>query len=407
MNFKLKTPNSKTSSLILFYAHLADGKRFVYSTGQKLPVRLWDRNSQLPRKTKSQQDQMIVNTVNLRLDSIRSSYLKIDLEYKTQGKILTKELLRQEFDAIFKGVKMEETPIGFDDCFEDFYNYKLKEGIWSKSTATRYKMIYKLLKEYESQDSVIDLEAIDERWITNFKSYCENVKFHQVNTVGRNIGLIKTFLNYCVKRAYITNTKFRDTPVKREVTHQLVLTKEEIQQIADLDLSNNKRLERVRDVFLIGCYTGMRYSDFKRIKPSNVSNNMIMLREIKDKTKFLEIPITEKSMGLLIKYNMELPVISEQKFRDYLKEIFKIAGFTALTNKSIKIGNRVYEQEVPMYELLSTHTARRSFITIMLNSGVPAKAIMKITGHKSINNFQLYYRPSNAVLSDFMNKVWG
>lgn len=51
MNFKLKTPNSKTSSLILFYAHLADGKRFVYSTGQKLPVRLWDRNSQLPRKT--------------------------------------------------------------------------------------------------------------------------------------------------------------------------------------------------------------------------------------------------------------------------------------------------------------------------------------------------------------------
>ena len=210
-----------------------------------------------------------------------------------------------------------------------------------------------------------------------------------------------------MKRAYITNTKFRDTPVKREVTHQLVLTKEEIQQIANLDLSNNKRLERVRDVFLIGCYTGMRYSDFKRIKPSNVSNNMIMLREIKDKTKFLEIPITEKSMGLLIKYNMELPVISEQKFRDYLKEILKIAGFTALTNKSIKIGNRVYEQEVPMYELLSTHTARRSFITIMLNSGVPAKAIMKITGHKSINNFQLYYRPSNAVLSDFMNKVWG
>ena len=138
MNFKLKTPNSKTSSLILFYAHLADGKRFVYSTGQKLPVRLWDRNSQLPRKTKSQQDQIIVNTINLRLDSIRSSYLKIDLEYKTQGKILTKELLRQEFDAIFKGVKMEEKPTGFDDCFEEFYNYKLKEGIWSKSTATRY-----------------------------------------------------------------------------------------------------------------------------------------------------------------------------------------------------------------------------------------------------------------------------
>ena len=70
------------------------------------------------------------------------------------------------------------------------------------------------------------------------------------------------------------------------------------------------------------------------------------------------------------------------------------------------LGNLLAEKEVPMYELISTHTARRSFITIMLNSGVPDKAIMKITGHKSINNFQVYYRPSNEVLSDFMNNVW-
>jgi integrase len=70
------------------------------------------------------------------------------------------------------------------------------------------------------------------------------------------------------------------------------------------------------------------------------------------------------------------------------------------------LGNLLAEKEVPMYELISTHTARRSFITIMLNSGVPDKAIMKITGHKSINNFQVYYRPSNEVLSDFMSHVW-
>ena len=70
------------------------------------------------------------------------------------------------------------------------------------------------------------------------------------------------------------------------------------------------------------------------------------------------------------------------------------------------LGNLLAEKEVPMYELISTHTARRSFITIMLNSGVPDKAIMKITGHKSINNFQVYYRPSNEVLSDFMSDVW-
>ena len=97
-----------------------------------------------------------------------------------------------------------------------------------------------------------------------------------------------------------------------------------------------KRLERVRDVFLLGCYTGMRYSDFKRVRASNVTNNLITIREVKDKTKTLEIPMTDKIRAILNKYNLELPVISEQKFREYLKEIFKIAGFTSLVVKSKK-----------------------------------------------------------------------
>ena len=199
---------------------------------------------------------------------------------------------------------------------------------------------------------------------------------------------------------------FKEVPVRREITKQIALSKDDIKQLSGVDLSNNSRLERVRDIFLVGCYTGMRYSDFKRIKASNVSDNLITIREVKDKSKTLQIPITDRVREILEKYNMELPVISEQKFRDYLKEVFKIAGFTKLSTKSKKIGKQVYEEEVPMYELISTHTARRSFITIMLNSGVPDKAIMKITGHKSINNFQVYYRPSNEVLSDFMSDVW-
>ena len=232
------------------------------------------------------------------------------------------------------------------------------------------------------------------------------MKSHQVNTLGRNLGLLKTFLNYCLKKGFITNSLFKEVPVRREITKQIALSKDDIDQLSGVDLSNNSRLERVRDIFLLGCYTGMRYSDFKRIKASNVSDNLITIREVKDKSKTLQIPITDRVRDILEKYNMELPVISEQKFRDYLKEVFKLAGFTKLSTKSKKIGKQVYEEEVPMYELISTHTARRSFITIMLNSGVPDKAIMKITGHKSINNFQVYYRPSNEVLYDFMSHVW-
>ena len=82
MNFKLKTPKSKDSSLILSYVTLSNGNRFVYSTGEKIPLRLWDTNSQLPKKTKSQNDQVIVNRVNLKLDRLRSAYLELDHTYK-------------------------------------------------------------------------------------------------------------------------------------------------------------------------------------------------------------------------------------------------------------------------------------------------------------------------------------
>ena len=105
MNFKLKTPKSQSSSLILFYVNPPDGTRFVYSTGQKIPVRLWDSHAQLPKKTKSQNDQMIVNTVNFRLDEIKSCYMGVNLDCKAAGKTLSKQLLKQEFDIQFKGVR--------------------------------------------------------------------------------------------------------------------------------------------------------------------------------------------------------------------------------------------------------------------------------------------------------------
>ena len=141
MNFKLKTPKSQSSSLILSYVNLPDGSRFVYSTGQKIPVRLWDKIYQVPIRTKSQKDQVIINSVNLRLDKIKSEYLILDLQYQKEGKLLTKEQLKEEFDILFKGKQKKETPNNLKSCFTDFCEFKNKEGSWSKSTEQRYMML--------------------------------------------------------------------------------------------------------------------------------------------------------------------------------------------------------------------------------------------------------------------------
>jgi len=216
MNFKLKTPNTRTNSLILFYVTLSGGKRFVYSTGQKIPVRLWDKHSQFPKRTKSQNDQVITNSVNIRLESLKTAYLNLNFQYKSSGRILTKEILKQEFDILFKGVSKKTAPNDFDSCFEDFFKFKLKEGGWSNSTAKRYRMLYKLVKEFEKTYYKIEIELIDVSWIADFKSYCQEIKSHQVNTLGRNLGLLKTFLNYCLKNDFITNSSFKEVAVSRD-----------------------------------------------------------------------------------------------------------------------------------------------------------------------------------------------
>ena len=209
-----------------------------------------------------------------------------------------------------------------------------------------------------------------------------------------------------MKQGYTTKTEFKDFKAKREVIPQLTLTLQEIKQLYNHDFSKNKRLERVRDVFVLGCVTGMRFSDLKRIKKENVGYNEITIREVKDKSKHLKIPLVNTSREILKKYDHKLPCISDQKFRDYLKELCCLVGFNREMVYTKRIGNEVFETRYKMYERIGTHTARRSFVTNMMNQNVPDKAIMKITGHKSISTFQAYYSPTVSDTVNFMARVW-
>ena len=182
---------------------------------------------------------------------------------------------------------------------------------------------------------------------------------------------------------------------------------DEVKRMYAFDLSENKRLERVRDVFILGCLTGMRYSDYKRIKRENIVNDVIRMREVKDKSKTLEIPLSSWAKEILEKYDYNLPVISEQKFREYIKETSRLVGFTEQVIVASRIGNTINEESKRRCDLISTHTARRTFITIMKNEGVPDKVIMKITGHRSLSSFHRYYRPNDEDVSGFMKNVWG
>ena len=403
MNFKLKSPYSNNESLIIFYSNLKNGQRFVYSTGERISPKLWDPLNQYPVKTKIRINLLKCNSVRSQLDRYTSAFREFESISQSLNEPLTKEKIRSYFDQTFKNIRKKND---FYLVFDEFSDLNTRLGVWTQSTQSRYRTIKKDLLNFDKINGPSTFDGIDLIWYASFKSYCEQVKKHSVNTFGRNIGLVKTFLNYALREKYTLNDKFKLFKAKREITNQVVLSKSEVLKLYHFDFTKNTKLEKVRDVFVFGCLTGMRYSDFKRVQRENIENSTITLRETKDKSKTLKIPLVALSRAILEKYNYKLPVISDQKFRNYIKEACKIVGFKDPVVKSSRIGNKVINETFKKYERISTHTARRSFITNMINAGVPNKVIMGITGHKSIVTFHNYYKPNEANTTRFMQNVW-
>ena len=137
-----------------------------------------------------------------------------------------------------------------------------------------------------------------------------------------------------------------------------------------------------------------------------INGNFINVRDQKDNTKLLSIPLNDYSNFILKKYEYKLPNITNQRFNDYIKEVIKAVGYSNEIKKTTKVGREIIETISPFYERVSSHTARRSFITIMKNKKIPDKVIMSYTGHKSLEVFNQYYKPNNDEKVDFMQTVW-
>ena len=167
------------------------------------------------------------------------------------------------------------------------------------------------------------------------------------------------------------------------------------------------RLAKVRDVFLFQCFTGQRYSDILSLNKKDVKNGTWHLRQQKT-NNIIQIPLNKYAISILAKYSdFKLPVISNQKMNKYLKELCVLAKI----NDPVRIikfkGSKRIEETKKKYEVIGTHTARRTFITLSLRKGMKPEVIMKITGHKSYKMFQKYLKIADDHTRKEMFEAWG
>jgi len=390
--FYLKNPKSEKESLILFSSHFKkEAKKFVYSTGEKVLPAHWNQKQKKPI-TKGKDKCPNAVSIQMQLSRYTHCFNQLQSRYQIMKEEFTSQALKKEFDAEFK--KSNNRQDIFFDAFDIFIEEKMKRKEWSSSTCTRYRNIRNHLNNFErAKKYKLTFNKVNEKFHTEFTDYCMNDLGHINNTYARNLGLVKTFMFWALEHNYTYNDTFKKFKKKKKViTKQIALTKDILQDIMMKEPKSNK-LEKVRDVFIFSCVTGMRYGELKFLSKSTINNNEFTLKEEKESLKEARvIPLNDIALYILRKYEYRLPLLSNQKYNEYIKNVFEDAEYTHVVERSVTRGKEVLREQMRFCDRISTHTARRTFITMMIREGKSPKLIGKITGQTDIKTINQYYQ---------------
>lgn len=258
---------------------------------------------------------------------------------------------------------------------------------WSTGTNSRFGVLSNHLKAWRPSCTV---EELDRSTLSQYVEYLY-ARGLVNSTIAKNVSWVRWFLHWCYDKGYTTSTdfdrfrpRFKGSDQQREVIY---LTEDELHDILDLDLSNDPTLDRVRDVFLFLCFSGLRYSDVAKLRRSDICIDHI--RVVTKKTSDpLNIELNHVTSAILSKYDtrnpndLALPVISNQKMNDKLKELAKLAGINTPVRKVTYIRSERIEEVKEKWQVITTHCGRRTFIVTALYLDIHTEVIRKWTGHK-------------------------
>jgi integrase len=301
----------------------------------------------------------------------------------------------------------KEETVNFFEIFDSF--------LLVKKTDVSYRTIQRLttLKNHllnfqEEKKYKITFESIDLNFNDQFVSYLINDKKLINNTISKTVSNLKVFLNWASLRKFNKNTDYKEFKCKWNETDLIALSNDELMNLFQHDFSANVSHAKVRDVFCFGCFTGARYSDIEALRFTDIQNGIWQLRMQKTKD-VVNIPLNDFALNIVDRYRAagKLPVISNQKMNDYLKDVCKEAKIETPVKRVKYKGAERIEEISPKYSLIGTHTARRTFVTLSLEKGMRPEIVMKITGHTSMKMLQKYIKITENVQEVELRRAWG
>ncbi len=381
-------------------------KRTLLNSGKYILPKYWNYNNNNLRRSHPEFDEYFSY-----IDSLRKKVERIVEDAIIRGTEPTIDYVRSNFetDVVFQDKNKKK------DFFTqlDVYIEDSKKRV-SGDVIKDYNSLKKHLSNFQKIKKVqLTFNTITYKNYLKLREYLiydavkpDKTKGLSINTVGKLMKNLKAFMRDCIKRGIIEYKDLSFLKVETEEVDSIYLNEEEIQSIYDLDLSDNKDLIECRDLFIIGCETGLRFSDYSKLKSGHIKGDFIR-KKVAKTHRSIVIPISERLRSVLDKYNNNPPNdISMQKFNVSIKAIGDQAELHEEIITVKKVGIKKEETVNKKFELISSHTCRRSFCTNQFNRGMPTLLIRKISGHKTESAFLKYIKIDEEDAAQKMLELW-
>ena len=412
INFYIEKRKDETGKLItkkvpiyLFFSY--DGKRLQYYSGFRLNESQWNSEDQKMKRNnfndKGESSQYINSQLEIIKNTVREIYESAIILKITPTNIYIRNELKKRLNA------------NRSDAHNHFFGRYEQYISKSEISDRRKKQLTSTMNHFKRfmNGKNVTFDSITQQTIINFKEYLKKDSFENekekpkgYNTIIGILKKLKAFFNYAAKEGWTKENPFKDFKLGQEkYGSPIYLTKKELDHLYNYDLSNEPRLEKIRDIFIFQCLIGCRVDDLIRLTKSNVVNGAIEYVPGKTKRetpKPVRVILSDKANTILSKYDlpngMLLPFISQPKLNDGIKDLFK---HVELERKVVRLNPLTQiEETVKICDIASSHMARRTFIGI-LHRKYKNEVIASMTGHRDNSRaFSRYYSIDDEVKAE-------
>ena len=393
-------------------------QRIEFTTGYRIDVAKWDVDKQRVKNGCTNKLKQSASEINVALLGYYTELQEIFKRFEVAEIVPSPAEVKEAFNNRYgQNEKIElasadtsNVPSNFYEAFDDFVRVCGRQNDWTHSTFEKFAAVKNHLKNFRSE---LSFDFFDEEGLTEYVQYLREVREMRNSTIGKQLSFLKWFLRWSFKQGMHSNNAYDAFKPKLKDTQKKIifLTWEELNRLREFKIPPTKQaLERVRDVFLFQCFTGLRYSDVFNLRRSDIKGDHIEVTTVKTSDSLI-IELNDLSRAILEKYkdvefenDKALPVITNQKMNDYLKELAELAEINEPVRQTYYKGNERIDEVTPKYALLGTHAGRRTFICNALALGIPPQVVMKWTGHSDYKVMKPYIDIADDIKASAMSK---